>query len=1319
MASAVWSAIEGNAASMSSAAANADPAAMLNSQLASALSLTGDAQYWEESISPATIRQSLSEADPSNPASTQSLLRGMKWLLASISKGRNVSDFYPHVVKLVGATSLEVRKMVYMYLVQYANYDPTTRELSLLSINSFQRGLADSEQLIRALALRVLTSIRIADIVQIQILGIQKCATDRSPYVRKCAANALCKLHGRSDSLQKEVLLQILADFLAYDDATMVLTAACIALTELCPDRLDLLHPAFGKICHLLTDMDEWGQVIVIDLLARYCRTYFAEPGGWREGSAERIDRERRVRRTIQGIAVETTNKRSSKKKESQDSSPNASLLPSKAMEAAAQNVTLPPRTSVPHKIKRRVVRKGFYSDEEDESTEEEVFAETLTGPALSVSAALRDTKLQGDGTDGPPVVGGTEWYDAEAADLHPDHRTILKSALSLLKSRNAGVVLAVCSLHYYCGVSSVAVRAALGKALVRIHRDQREIQYVVLASIRTLVTECPSAFSPFLHDFYVKALDPPFTRLIKLDILTSLALDPMSIKAVLEELRSYVRHGDREFACAAVRAVGRVVELARIVHDRHGQAQGRVAEERRQANTVALNALAGLLTLTQTSERSVLVGQAVIVMQQILALLKDDGQLVEDPLNVQDRVRNRVLLLEVYTLSKRLPIESEMENNKEDDSDDEDSPLMDRLGQLVSVVLPPPASASAIWLLGESLASTQTQWNGRIRAEFLRLLARCFPDLDGSEKEQAIHMASKVLVSSVVDSSTAPICEQLLSMGRMDVVPDVRDRARFESHLIEASNTVLQHDRENLEALPASASLNKPNAIQILLSTKPQPSSLPLEKSNSHATESDAFRFGTLSSLVGHRARSAYIALPPWATEDSSSDLRKPKKREVGTGTGGYANGSTPTELPSGRFYDEESSGSTSDSSSSSSSSSDSSSESSDSESESDRSNKASSTPAALDVFASSTAPAPVALTRVGNVETASDSSASSSSGDDDDDDDDDDGYSSSSEDSSSERDSSHVATGNLVNMGDSSEQPPVVDMFGSSSLSRATSQGGSSAADDLKGLVMAPIVVDQDAKPKDPNFDRDSGSWTQIVRPEHSGGLSVQIRVLRGVTKARQAQLMNLPDASPKVVCIQFRFSNTKDDNTLIRRIRILQKSSSASASTIAPRKVVVPPEIEQLGPGQKSDCVVGIEFASASDRDGSLQAKFDIKFGSGATPVDIRPTLGDVLLPCKIKQSDFDQEISRLQGFQRVETNISASWDGLAQSIMDAAALSKVKSDDSNHLRFVATLPASSDTIFISLRQGSTAHKMVICSDNALAANSLVNVLKRFLS
>jgi AP-3 complex subunit beta len=92
-----------------------------------------------------------------------------------------------------------------------------------------------------------------------------------------------------------------------------------------------------------------------------------------------------------------------------------------------------------------------------------------------------------------------------EDDSLDEDHRLLLRSSFPLLKSRNSGVVLGVCSLHYYCGVASIKIRSSLGKALVRIYHDRREIQFVVLNSIRMLVWECPSAFMPFLNDFFVK----------------------------------------------------------------------------------------------------------------------------------------------------------------------------------------------------------------------------------------------------------------------------------------------------------------------------------------------------------------------------------------------------------------------------------------------------------------------------------------------------------------------------------------------------------------------------------------------------------------------------------------------------------------------------------------------------------------------------------------------------------------------------------------------------------------------------------------------
>jgi AP-3 complex subunit beta len=109
-----------------------------------------------------------------------------------ISKGRNVSEYFAQVVKNVASPSLEVRKLVYIYLLRYAEAEP---DLALLSINTFQRDLADSSPLIRAMALRVLSGIRVQTIASLVVLAIKKCAADTSPYVRKAAALSIPKCY--------------------------------------------------------------------------------------------------------------------------------------------------------------------------------------------------------------------------------------------------------------------------------------------------------------------------------------------------------------------------------------------------------------------------------------------------------------------------------------------------------------------------------------------------------------------------------------------------------------------------------------------------------------------------------------------------------------------------------------------------------------------------------------------------------------------------------------------------------------------------------------------------------------------------------------------------------------------------------------------------------------------------------------------------------------------------------------------------------------------------------------------------------------------
>lgn len=54
-----------------------------------------------------------------------------------------------------------------------------------------------------------------------------------------------------------------------------------MSFEEVCPDRIDLIHKNYRKLCNLLVDVEEWGQVVIISMLTRYARTQFTSP--WKE----------------------------------------------------------------------------------------------------------------------------------------------------------------------------------------------------------------------------------------------------------------------------------------------------------------------------------------------------------------------------------------------------------------------------------------------------------------------------------------------------------------------------------------------------------------------------------------------------------------------------------------------------------------------------------------------------------------------------------------------------------------------------------------------------------------------------------------------------------------------------------------------------------------------------------------------------------------------------------------------------------------------------------------------------------------------------
>lgn len=1325
---------------------------LFSNQLASALSTISDSQYFGDSISPSSIRTSISASDPSNPNSTPALLKCMKWLLASMSKGRDVSDFFPHVVKLVGSSSLEIRKMVYMYLVHYADHNMTCRELALLSINSFQRGLADSEQWIRALALRVLTSIRVADVLQIQILAVQTCGRDKSPYVRKCAANALAKLYPRCceeddidgdvstateneknsrvlDIDQKSRLIELLSDFLRKESSTMVLSSALCAFHEMCPHKLEMLHSPYRKICHLLTDMEEWSQIIVLDILSRYCRSFFRKPGSENGtiGTAEVIDKQRRVLRTV---GVNSKQRCSSEIRESND------IMLEKKLEHSP-TPSFPKNRALPRKIKRRVIRKGFYSDEEDESSDEEIYVvgseqqQQHVSPTLAGAMRQRSIIFGNPSTIPTPSTNDLMMKDKMIANhgisaLDEDHHLLLKSSLPLLKSRNAGVVLAVCSLHYYCGEASVEIRSMMGKALVRIYHDRREIQFVVLKSIKMLVWECPSAFTPYLNDFFVKAMDPSFTRLIKLDILTALSLEPNSINAVLKELRTYIRHDDKTFVCATIQAVGNITEMAKIVYEREGNRDGNM-ETRSESNLIALNCLSGLLILIENSEHDAVIGECVHAIERILLFLGCGNSCVKDPNNIQIMAFRKLFLLLLRALSSLDGTESNSDSIDDDLVINSDAFALNGHIALLSTEKITPA----LWILGEwmSASSFENKEKKAMLAELLPLLAKSFTRIHTVLKCHAIHFASKIVMIGKCSHSDKELCEYILAMGRIDVNQNVRDRSRFESLVVHMS-VGLKFDTEILPKTSVNCErITLESARSMLLRLKPSSSWLPIEdveaSTNFMIDGTNSFRFGTLSSMLSHKTGDMYISLPPWSEENSSSTLRNPPEQEVMTDNdtvGKKEHGwRSDNNQASNDFYSASSSNdsSTLDDGSMSDSTGDDDNET--NSSDSTFSNSDESSGSSIDSSSSSSDESDqhlnshakrlsqTGLHQVIDIVESINSSDESNPYE-------------SDESSSSSSSSTHSSEDERMDYNDSNTEESLIDT--KIEQKPIVLKDINSNTSDMEGLVMAPLVLTQDDDIQDKgDIENNSGSWNEMVRYDLSGGLDVNIRFVRGVTRHREAQLLGLDPQDPNIIVLQMKFENRRSDGLAIRRIRVVQRNFT-NKNAVQISRVVLPQVIRELGKSQLCYNFLAIQFSEGSDKDNSFISRFDVKSDRGTTQINIIAPICELLEPIKMSLSEFELASQKLQGIhQRLTAKFALSPDTvhswkeeLAKKIRKVAQISFVKDSSDTCIKFVGTLPSSRLEVLVTIIVKSDAKgEIIVCCDDALALNSIIKRLK----
>ncbi|WVQ98872.1 hypothetical protein IAU59_006003 [Kwoniella sp. CBS 9459] len=197
----------------------------------------------------------------------------LKKIVANMTMGNDMSPLFPDIVQCMQIQVLEIKKMVYLYLVNYGRLRP---EEVTSAIGGFLSDCADRNPLIRGLAIRTMSSIPLPPIVQALVDPLRHALQDQDPYVRKTAAIAVAKLYASEPGrrvVEREGFVGMLRDLLADHNPTVVANcvAALVEISERGDDILLKLNGnVAGKLVAALGECSEWGQIYILDSLLSF-----------------------------------------------------------------------------------------------------------------------------------------------------------------------------------------------------------------------------------------------------------------------------------------------------------------------------------------------------------------------------------------------------------------------------------------------------------------------------------------------------------------------------------------------------------------------------------------------------------------------------------------------------------------------------------------------------------------------------------------------------------------------------------------------------------------------------------------------------------------------------------------------------------------------------------------------------------------------------------------------------------------------------------------------------------------------------------------
>ncbi|KAF0975466.1 hypothetical protein FDP41_005460 [Naegleria fowleri] len=181
--------------------------------------------------------------------------------------GLDTSKLFDRMIMGVNTKDIVQKKMIYQYITHYARQNA---DLAILVINTLARDCRDESPIVRGLALRSLSSLRISKLTEHLVPLIKEGLNDPSPYVRRAAVVSVSKLFKIAPQIVKvEKFDDRMYDMIQDKDAQVIVNSIR-TLNEIEESGVIVSKKMVYHLLNKLSEYTEWQLTEVVSLLLKY-----------------------------------------------------------------------------------------------------------------------------------------------------------------------------------------------------------------------------------------------------------------------------------------------------------------------------------------------------------------------------------------------------------------------------------------------------------------------------------------------------------------------------------------------------------------------------------------------------------------------------------------------------------------------------------------------------------------------------------------------------------------------------------------------------------------------------------------------------------------------------------------------------------------------------------------------------------------------------------------------------------------------------------------------------------------------------------------